>query len=216
MRLGHRLGLFSLRWLLLSCPVGNTCWFCFMQVFRHFQTSHRDALHPLCKCVPSRSHWRGPLFTVSGLYLNLTSIEDMDWPSLPLPAQLSSLGEVPILSPLSSFILYVPSWVCTLHFWLVLRTLTVTLCVGFLFISLSSVLCLSSAQVHSSPSSGKDNTQERLCARCRAHGCFLCYEMFKVIVGHHWPLWHTEHPSVSVDCLPHEVQSNVSATLSMP
>lgn len=126
-----RLGLGDL-WL-LSCQVGNPCWFCFVQVFRHFQTSHRDAVHPLCKCVPSRSHWRGPLFTVSLVFeFHLSWKYGLAFSSLASAALLLGRGTHPFPSEfLSSFILCMPSWVYILIFWLALRALTVNLCLAF-------------------------------------------------------------------------------------
>lgn len=37
-------------------------------VFRYFQTSYSNAVHPLCTCVPSRSHQRGSLFTSASFW----------------------------------------------------------------------------------------------------------------------------------------------------
>lgn len=100
---------------LFSCQGANTCCFCFVQVFRHFQTGHRDALHPLCKRVPGGSHGRGPLFTVSGLDPNLTSIANMPWPSFPCQHGPVAWGRHPaVLSPLGFSL--VSSCVCLHEF----------------------------------------------------------------------------------------------------
>lgn len=107
---------------------------------------------------------------------------------------------------------------------MVLRTLTVTLCVGFLFISLSSVLCLSSALVVPSfqqrPQQSRITLKSGYVPATEHMGISLCCEMptGTVIVEHHWPLLTqraSAAPSVSVDCLPREVQSTVSATLTV-